>query len=106
MPFKNKVVAITGAASGIGLALSHHLLSLGAKISIADSNRNALHQAVLELEAKHTGTSARVFPFQLDVRKPASVDEWMDKTISKFGRVDGAATLSHFYQGLHGGSHD
>lgn len=94
MAFKNRVVAITGAASGIGLVLAHYLLSHGAKISLADSNRAALHHAVLDLEAKHPGTASRVQPFELDIRKPASLEAWMQAIITKFGRLDGAANLA------------
>ncbi|KAL9597881.1 MAG: hypothetical protein Q9219_004834 [cf. Caloplaca sp. 3 TL-2023] len=44
--FDNKLIAITGAASGIGLATAKKLASQGALLSIADLNADALAAAV------------------------------------------------------------
>ena len=41
---KNKVVAITGAGSGIGRATARQLAALGAKLAISDVNADALEQ--------------------------------------------------------------
>jgi len=42
---QNKTIAITGAASGIGLACAQRLHSAGAKVVLIDRNRQALQQA-------------------------------------------------------------
>lgn len=86
--------AITGSASGIGFALALHLISLGARISIADNNKAALHHAVLEIDKHYPLTSDKVFPTVLDVRKPRDVEAWLARTIERFGRLDGAANLA------------
>lgn len=46
---EGKVIAITGAASGIGLALAEILALRGAKISLADAHQTNLYRAAQEL---------------------------------------------------------
>ena len=48
--FRNKVAVVTGGASGIGLALARHALSLDMKVVIADIEHAALERAVIELD--------------------------------------------------------
>lgn len=92
--FFGKVIAITGGASGIGLALAELLISKGCIVSIADADRSALHHAVLDIEKAFPGTSDKVLPVELDVRKPGAVDIWLKDTVDRFGRLDGAANLA------------
>lgn len=92
--FEDKVIAITGAASGIGLATAIHFLTNGALISIADANQSGLHQALFDLEKACPGSSEHILPTVLDVRNTAAVTAWMTHTIEKFGRLDGAANLA------------
>lgn len=46
---KGKVAAITGAASGIGLATTRALLDAGAKVVMVDYDREALNRLTGEL---------------------------------------------------------
>jgi NAD(P)-dependent dehydrogenase (short-subunit alcohol dehydrogenase family) len=50
-PFKDKVVAITGAASGIGLALAHQFAREGAFVALIDMDPDALARREQELQA-------------------------------------------------------
>lgn len=86
-----KVVAITGGASGIGLATAHLLASRGATLSLADVSDKGLDAASQAIKAKH-GVDVLTYP--LDVRKGEQVDAWINETISKFGRLDGAANIA------------
>ncbi|KAF1912220.1 oxidoreductase [Ampelomyces quisqualis] len=86
MSFANKTIAITGAASGIGLATARLLASQGARISLADTNRN-VEEAAESLGDQHMYTV-------LDVRHSSAVDEWIDQTIKRFGRLDGAVNMA------------
>jgi NAD(P)-dependent dehydrogenase (short-subunit alcohol dehydrogenase family) len=91
MPLTGKVIAITGAASGIGLATAHVLASRGAILSLADVQKEALAQVASAISEKY-GNSAHTYV--LDVRSRQSVDAWTAEIISKFGCLDGAANLA------------
>lgn len=85
-----KVIAITGGASGIGLALAKLLSSRGTLLSIADLQEEHLTKAAESIRA----TGGKVMTYALDVRKPDEVDAWLDATIAEYGQLDGAANLA------------
>lgn len=62
------------------------LAKRGAFVSLADVNDGGLAETIKSLEnsSSHIATT-------VDVRKSASVDSWIAKTIEKYGRLDGAA---------------
>jgi NAD(P)-dependent dehydrogenase (short-subunit alcohol dehydrogenase family) len=88
--FKGKVIAITGGASGIGLATAKLLSPAGAKLSLADVNEDALRKVVSELEAE----GGEVIGVKVDVRDSNQVDSWIKQTVDKFGKLDGAVNLA------------
>ncbi|KAF5612176.1 short-chain dehydrogenase reductase SDR, partial [Fusarium sp. NRRL 25303] len=95
--FENKVIAITGAASGMGLATAKLLGSRGALLSLADLNDAALQKVIKTLP----GGPSRHLGVAVDVRKADSVQDWIDKTVEKFGKLDGAVNMA----GVLGPSH-
>jgi NAD(P)-dependent dehydrogenase (short-subunit alcohol dehydrogenase family) len=89
---KDHVVAITGGSGGIGYATAQLLLAQGAKVSIADLSEAALKNAVATLEGeKHLG---QLYSQVVDVRKPDQVNDWIKRTVEKFGKLDGACNLA------------
>lgn len=90
--FRGKVIAITGAASGIGLAVASHLASLGAKVSLTDSSQPNVEKAVHEITTKHG--SDNVLSRVTDVRDGAAVDAWIRATVEHFGALDGAVNAA------------
>ncbi|MDF1721747.1 MAG: SDR family NAD(P)-dependent oxidoreductase [Minwuia sp.] len=74
-----KVAFVTGAASGIGLAIARSMHQSGMRVMLADIDADGLAQAASELEG-----SATVI---CDVRDPASVKAAADATIETFGKV-------------------
>ncbi|WP_409433562.1 SDR family NAD(P)-dependent oxidoreductase [Litorimonas sp. RW-G-Af-16] len=78
----NKVAFVTGAASGIGLALVKSLLSRGCKVMMADINRAALEQA--QRDVGHEGQTATVI---CDVADADSVKAAAQATLDTFGKV-------------------
>jgi 3-oxoacyl-[acyl-carrier protein] reductase len=81
MSFKDQVAVVTGAASGIGLAVAKSLLSNSAKVILLDLNKE-----VLESEFSSYGDLAILVG--LDVTKQAEVKSEIDKAAVKFGRID------------------
>ncbi|KAI4187907.1 MAG: hypothetical protein LQ348_003999 [Seirophora lacunosa] len=90
--FQGKVIAITGSASGIGLALAHLLAARGASLSIADVQEEALADAVTSIQ-KAT-PDAQILSKSVDVTSLADVSAWLDETMARFGTLDGAANLA------------
>jgi NAD(P)-dependent dehydrogenase (short-subunit alcohol dehydrogenase family) len=82
--YKDKTVIVTGAASGIGRALSEELSRKGAIVILADIHRDGLKQAASKL----TESGARVETAYLDVTRAEEVHALIDKVISDHGRLD------------------
>jgi len=76
-----KVAAITGAASGIGLACAKTLLSAGAKVVLIDRAADKLTQLCGEL-----GPNA--FPLTVDLLKPAEVSAMLPRILELAGGLD------------------
>src|SRR5262245_41565279 len=97
---KNKVVVVTGGASGIGRALAERFAAERAKIVLADIEPRALDEAAAALRAG--GTTVLAVP--TDVSKPEQVQALCDRTIAEFGRVDvvcnnaGVAVSGHAWE--------
>lgn len=78
----DKVVVIMGASSGIGAATAKLLASKGAKVTIAARRMNRLE------EIKKDNPDSDILAVEADVTKEKEVQNVIDKTIEKFGRVD------------------
>jgi NAD(P)-dependent dehydrogenase (short-subunit alcohol dehydrogenase family) len=83
MEYKDKVAVITGAASGVGKALSHRLAKAGAKIVLSDIEQGPLDKAVAEVKAGG-GTAIGVV---CDVSKREQVDALRDQAFAEWGKV-------------------
>jgi 3-oxoacyl-[acyl-carrier protein] reductase len=79
--FKGQVAVITGAASGIGLAISQKLLKEGAMVAPFDINERDLKG-----EFKKFKTQAKLFP--VDVTQQSSIDKAIKEVIYLFGKID------------------
>lgn len=80
--FQKKVVAITGAASGIGRALAIEMSNRGAYLALADMNRAGLDETVSELKA-----GIQVRTYTLDVSSKEAVYEFAESVQRDFGDV-------------------
>jgi 3-oxoacyl-[acyl-carrier protein] reductase len=79
--FTGQVAVVTGAASGIGMAIAHKLLNEGALVAVIDINKNALDSAFGEYNG-----SAKLF--QVDVTRVHMVSEIIEKIVGIFGKID------------------
>jgi NAD(P)-dependent dehydrogenase (short-subunit alcohol dehydrogenase family) len=82
--FKDKIVVITGGASGIGRALGGELCSSGARVLLADINAELLSKTGEELRA----SVHQVDTTALDVRNFEAVKGLIEETAQKHGRID------------------
>ncbi|KAL8940399.1 MAG: hypothetical protein Q9211_002288 [Gyalolechia sp. 1 TL-2023] len=90
--FEGKVIAITGAASGIGLATAHLLAARGATISIADVRDEPLTAAADSIRT--AAPNATVHSKKVDVASSQEVEVWTEEIVSQFGKIDGAANVA------------
>lgn len=84
MNFKDKVVVITGASSGIGLSLVYEFASLGASIVMGARTEDKLKEVAKELEAKGTHSVYAA----TDVTKEEDCKNLIEKGVERFGRID------------------
>lgn len=93
---RGQVVAITGAASGIGRATAARLASIGAFLSLADANAKGLEEAeaTLRTRADTDGSGARFFARVLDVRNPGATREWIVDTVAFYNGTPLAAAAN------------
>ena len=78
--FQDKVVVITGGASGIGYALANAFLKAGAKLAIADVEQGALDKACSSLSAQ-----GEVIGVKTDVSDAESVNALAAKVYDHYG---------------------
>ncbi|KJC61560.1 dehydrogenase [Bradyrhizobium sp. LTSPM299] len=83
MKFSGRVIAITGAARGIGRACAERFLADGARVVISDVDGAALAKAAGEL-----GHPNHLRTVEADVSKRADVDRIVAVAVKEFGRLD------------------
>src|SRR5438270_2056824 len=79
-----QVAVVTGAAQGLGRALTAGLIDRGVSVVLADIAADQLHSTAEEFTAE----GSRVLPVITDVSDPASVNALASRTLDHFGRVD------------------
>ncbi len=100
MDVADKVVAITGAARGLGQEFARSLAAAGARVIAADINDCA---ATLELVAAEGGKGIAA---RLDVTDAGSARAMVEAGLQAFGRVDALINNAALYGALHGGRFD
>ena len=82
---QNKLAVITGAASGIGLALSKACILDGMDVVMADIAESALNHQIKQLSVS---THTQVVGIVCDVSKEEDVAQLARQTVERFNRVD------------------
>ena len=83
--FKDKVIIITGASSGIGLASAKLFASLGARLSLAARSIDRLESLAREISPD---PESRVLCVKTDVSVEEDCRNLIEKTVAKFGGID------------------
>jgi short-subunit dehydrogenase len=81
---KDKVVIVTGASSGIGLAIAKEFARLGAKVVLAARSSEILRS--IESSLKSAGYEA--FAITTDITSEEACRNLVSKTIEKYGELD------------------
>jgi meso-butanediol dehydrogenase / (S,S)-butanediol dehydrogenase / diacetyl reductase len=76
----NKVVVVTGAARGIGLAIAEKFLETGDGVALLDIDATTLAQTAEALP--------EAFAAVCDVSDPLQVQAAMERVVARFGRID------------------
>ena len=82
--FDNKVVIVTAAASGIGLAAARRFAAEGAILALSDLDLDRLRG---HADALGLGED-RLHVARVDVAKPTEITGLVEDTVARFGRLD------------------
>lgn len=80
-PYKGQVAVITGAASGLGLAIADKLAGEGVNLALLDVNAGTLPEAALQLSIQ-----TRAYP--VDITDEKQVRQTIEQVIAHFGTID------------------
>jgi len=84
MKLRDKVAVVTGAASGIGKEIALVYSREGAKVAIADLNKDAAEAVAAELRRRGTGAMS----VAMDVTNEAAVEAGIAAVAKAFGGID------------------
>ena len=84
---RGKVVIITGATGGIGLATAKAIAAKGGSVVVADIDTERVTAVVTELDASHGGAGAHL-GLAMDVRREADHERLVRGSIERYGRID------------------
>lgn len=84
---KGKVAVVTGAASGIGLAMACRFAQDGMHVVLADIEAGRLAQALAQVQSLGQGLGAAAIAVETDVASEAQVNALADAAFSRFGAV-------------------
>ena len=82
---ENKVILVTGGGSGLGKSMVKYFLELGDNVVITSRREELLIEVAKEFNSKH---NSEVFPIACDVRKIDEVENVINESYKKFGKID------------------
>jgi NAD(P)-dependent dehydrogenase (short-subunit alcohol dehydrogenase family) len=87
-----RVYAISGGASGLGLAAAKLLAKSGASVSLSDISESNLVAAAAAI--KEQTPDAKVITHALDVRSRPDVQAWITRTVDELGNLHGSVNMA------------
>ena len=82
---KGKVILITGGGTGLGKAMGKYFAELGADLIICSRKIDVLEKTAKEIESL---SGSNVLPVQCDVSNYEQVENLLNVSMGKFGKVD------------------
>jgi len=95
--YQDKVVAVTGGASGLGEAFCHRFAQEGARVAVLDLDPANGERVVKDIIGKG-GQARHVFA---DVTSAASMEDAVAQVLSAYGRLDTAVNNAGIGGGMH-----
>jgi NAD(P)-dependent dehydrogenase (short-subunit alcohol dehydrogenase family) len=92
-----KVIIVTGGASGIGESICKKLAEEGAIPCILDKNEKNMERVVSEIKKKYLIDAFSAFT---ELTDPSACSISIDKILSKFGRIDGLVNNAGINDGV------
>ena len=86
LPLAGRVAVVTGAAKGLGVAITDELASEGAHLVLAGRDLDALRSHARSLDEQHP--SRQSLTVRCDVTDQAEVDAMIETAVSRFEGVD------------------
>jgi NAD(P)-dependent dehydrogenase (short-subunit alcohol dehydrogenase family) len=86
MPETQRVAILTGAAGGIGRAMTRALLAAGIRVAGVDRDREPLE--ALATSAREQGKAAELLTIRTDLTNDSAAEEITKATRDRFGRID------------------
>jgi 2-dehydro-3-deoxy-L-rhamnonate dehydrogenase (NAD+) len=78
--FENKIAVITGAASGLGLAIVQKLAAAGVQLALVDKNKEAL-------QAIKSKLTTECETYSIDITNEGEVKDTIDSVAKRFGNI-------------------
>ncbi|AWL12072.1 Cyclopentanol dehydrogenase [Saliniradius amylolyticus] len=85
MDIQNKVIAVTGAAQGLGQAMALSLAKAGAKLALLDLKEDALKETQTQIEAD----GGQAMSFAVNVTDEQQVEDTFAAIAEQFGQLNG-----------------
>src|SRR5262249_22670505 len=85
MTFDGQVIAVTGAAGGLGLEATKHFPRAGASVALIDLQAEPLAEAVQLVE----GEPDKMFTIAADTADSGAMGNAITSIVDRFGRLDG-----------------
>lgn len=92
MNIKDKVIIVTGASMGIGMASAKELSKRGGKIVLAARSKDKIDALAQELPES--------LAIETDMTDPKSIQHMIDETLKKYGRID--VLINNAGRGIYG----
>ncbi|KAK2055618.1 short chain dehydrogenase [Colletotrichum caudatum] len=80
-----KVIVVTGAADGIGLAVSEAMAEAGGNVALWYNSNDVAVQKARDLASTH---NVKTLAYKVDVSDPTQVQETIAKVVKDFGKID------------------
>ena len=84
-PLKDKVIALTGASSGIGASIAKSLYQNGASIAIGARRLSKLQEVADSIQAEFPDSPGKIICVECDVTSRESVQKLVDAALTEYG---------------------